>query len=82
MILETLLDVERFYFLVAERLGLNVQLFLSRLIAFIFSSRTFDAFFSWKRTVRSQIFRGGFDGIIAFAYLEIEPELATFLTDS
>ena len=68
MILDTLLDVERFYFLVADKSGLKVQELYSRLATRFFSSRTFEAFFSWNRTVRSQMLLPSFvDGFATFA---------------
>ena len=69
MILDTLLDVERFCFLVADKSGLKVQLLYSRLATRFFSSRTFEAFFSWNRTVRSHIFLPSFVGFAIFALL-------------
>ena len=70
MILDTLLDVERFCFLVADKSGLKVQLLYSRLATRFFSSRTFEAFFSWNRTVRSQIFLPSFVGFTIFALVD------------
>ena len=78
MIRDTLLDVERFCFRVADRFGLKVQELYSRLATRFFSSRTFEAFFSWNRTVRSQMFLGGLVGFVMRA--EDPCELCIFVT--
>ena len=46
IILDTLLDAERFLLRVADRSGLNVHLFYSTVVIDFFSSLNFEAFLS------------------------------------